>query len=58
VAEQLGHANRELTLRVYAQALPVEAGDMDSADFGGRYAGGLSRRRGSIAAVTFAGWSG
>ena len=34
VAEQLGHANPELTLRVYAHALPVEAGDMDFADFG------------------------
>jgi len=36
VAEQLGHANPELTLRVYAHALPVEGGDMDFADFGRR----------------------
>ena len=34
VAEQLGHANPELTLRVYAHALPVEGGDMGFADFG------------------------
>ena len=33
VAEQLGHANPELTLRVYAHALPVEGGDMGFADF-------------------------
>ena len=35
VAEQLGHANPELTLRVYAHALPVEGGDMGFADFSG-----------------------
>jgi hypothetical protein len=34
VAEQLGHANPELTLRVYAHALPVEGGDLGFADFG------------------------
>ena len=33
VAEQPGHANPELTLRVYAHALPVEGGDMGFADF-------------------------
>jgi hypothetical protein len=35
VAEQLGHANPELTLRVYAHALPAEPGDMGFADFAG-----------------------
>ena len=35
VADQLGHANPELTLRVYAHALPSESGDLDFADFGG-----------------------
>src|SRR5215475_4336372 len=34
VAEQLGHANPELTLRVYAHALPSESGDLGFADFG------------------------
>ena len=34
VAEQLGHANPELTLRVYAHALPVEEKDLAFADFG------------------------
>ena len=34
VADQLGHANPELTLRVYAHALPSESGDLDFADFG------------------------
>jgi len=36
VAEQLAHANPELTLRVYAHALPVEAGDLAFADFAAR----------------------
>jgi len=35
VAEQLGHANPELTLRVYAHALPIEESDLAFADFGG-----------------------
>ena len=35
VAEQLGHANPELTLRVYAHALPTEAADLGFADFDG-----------------------
>ncbi len=34
VAEQLGHSNPELTLRVYAHALPVEEQDLAFADFG------------------------
>lgn len=34
VAEQLGHANPALTLRVYAHAVPVEGGDLSFADFG------------------------
>ena len=34
VAEQLGHANPELTLRVYAHALPVAEDDLAFADFG------------------------
>jgi hypothetical protein len=34
VAEQLGHANPELTMRVYAHALPAEEGDLAFADFG------------------------
>jgi len=34
VAEQLGHANPELTLRVYAHALPVTEQDLAFADFG------------------------
>ena len=34
-AEQLGHANPELTLRVYAHALPVDEADLAFADFGG-----------------------
>ena len=33
VAEQLGHANPALTLRVYAHAVPVEGGDLAFADF-------------------------
>jgi integrase len=33
VAEQLGHANPELTLRVYAHAMPTEPGDLAFADF-------------------------
>jgi len=35
VADQLGHANPELTLRAYAHALPAEAGDLSFADFEG-----------------------
>jgi len=35
VAEQLGHANPELTLRVYAHAMPVDEQDLAFADFGG-----------------------
>ena len=34
VAEQLGHANPELTMRVYAHALPSEESDLAFADFG------------------------
>ena len=45
VAEQLGHANPELTLRVYAHALPIEAGDMDFADFGGPAGSRKGKRR-------------
>ena len=33
VAEQLGHANPALTLRVYAHAMPAEPGDLAFADF-------------------------
>jgi len=33
VAEQLGHANPALTLRVYAHAVPAEPGDLGFADF-------------------------
>jgi len=33
VAEQLGHANPEFTLRVYAHALPVRDEDLAFADF-------------------------
>jgi len=33
VAEQLGHANPALTLRVYPHALPAEPGDLGFADF-------------------------
>jgi Phage integrase family len=33
VADQLGHANPELTLRVYAHALPLEGDDLAFADF-------------------------
>ena len=33
VAEQLGHSNPELTLRVYAHAMPVEEHDLAFADF-------------------------
>jgi len=49
VADQLGHANPELTLRVYAHALPVSEDDLAFADFGApenvakrRYASPLS----------------
>jgi len=34
VAEQLGHSNPALTLRVYAHAVPVEGGDLSFVDFG------------------------
>ena len=34
VADQLGHADPALTLRVYAHALPSEGGDLTFADFG------------------------
>jgi hypothetical protein len=33
VAEQLGHSNPGLTLRVYAHAMPAEPGDVAFADF-------------------------
>lgn len=42
VAEQLGHSNPELTLRVYAHALPVDEADLAFADFA-RAPGGASR---------------
>ncbi len=35
VASQLGHANPELTLRVYAHALREEEQDLSFLDFGG-----------------------
>jgi hypothetical protein len=35
VADQLGHANPELTLRVYAHALREEETDLGFLDFGG-----------------------
>ena len=35
VAEQLGHSNPELTLRVYAHAMPEEEVDLSFLDFGG-----------------------
>jgi len=34
VADQLGHADPALTLRVYAHSLPTEGGDLAFADFG------------------------
>jgi len=39
VAEQLGHSNPELTLRVYAHAMPVDECDLAFADFGGADSG-------------------
>ena len=39
VAEQLGHSNPELTLRVYAHAMPVDESDLAFADFGGADSG-------------------
>ncbi len=39
VAEQLGHSNPELTLRVYAHAMPVDEQDLAFADFGGSPSG-------------------
>ncbi len=39
VADQLGHANPELTLRVYAHAMPVEESDLAFADFGAANSG-------------------
>ena len=46
VASQLGHANPELTLRVYAHALREEEADLGFLDFGGtkRHPRGTSRR--------------
>jgi hypothetical protein len=35
----IGHANPELTLRVYAHAMPVEESDLAFADFGGADSG-------------------
>ena len=35
VAEQLGHANPEMTLRVYAHAMREEESDLSFLDFGG-----------------------
>ena len=35
VASQLGHANPELTLRVYAHAMKEEEADLSFLDFGG-----------------------
>jgi len=34
VADQLGHANAELTLRTYSHSLPVDEADLAFADFG------------------------
>jgi len=34
VADQLGHGSPAFTLETYAHMLPVEAGEMDFADFG------------------------
>jgi hypothetical protein len=42
VADQLGHSNPALTLRVYAHAHPVEDEDLGFADFGSA-AGGAER---------------
>jgi len=55
VTSQLGHANPELTLRVYAHALREEETDLSFLDFGGsgdsggakRHPGGTAARRGS-----------
>ena len=46
VAEQLGHSNPELTLRVYAHAMPEEDVDLSFLDFGGtkRHPRGTKRR--------------
>ena len=46
VASQLGHANPELTLRVYAHALREEETDLSFLDFGGtkRHPRGTKRR--------------
>jgi hypothetical protein len=38
-ADQLGHSNPELTLRVYAHAMPVDEIDLAFADFGGANSG-------------------
>ena len=58
VAEQLGHANPELTLRVYAHVLPSEGGDLTFKDFavgatgttprGGRHNPPLPSRAGGL----------
>ncbi len=45
VASQLGHANPELTLRVYAHAMPEEESDLGFLDFSGgtrRHPGGTT----------------
>ena len=46
VASQLGHANPELTLRVYAHALREEETDLSFLDFGGtrRHPRGTERK--------------
>jgi hypothetical protein len=46
VASQLGHANPELTLRVYAHALREEETDLSFLDFGGtkRHPRGTQRK--------------
>ena len=46
MAEQLGHANPELTLRAYEHALPVEEKELAFADFG--TAASLRRRPSSV----------
>lgn len=47
VADQLGHANPELTLRVYAHSMPVEEHDLAFADFGSDKDGSQVVRDGS-----------
>ncbi len=50
VSSQLGHANPELTLRVYAHAMREEETDLSFLDFGGtkRHPGGTERRADAI----------